>query len=72
MADYKIYLVKCPFFLEWRNSEPNRIKCEGLSADSSIHVVFKRSRITHYNAFCCDKYTQCPIYKMLNEKYNKI
>lgn len=71
MADYFLENVKCPFFLESNNSDSNKIKCEGIANGTSVHLVFKRSRVPYYTRFCCANYENCAIYEMLDKKYPK-
>lgn len=71
MADYFLKNVKCPFFLEGGNNRQNSIKCEGIKRGTSLHLVFKRSRAAHYEKYCCNNYTNCSIYQMLEQKYKK-
>lgn len=65
--------VGCPFYKY--DDGKNRITCEGLlgMSNSSIILSFRRRKDfeTQQNGYCCDKYRECSIYKMLMKKYEK-
>lgn len=60
--------AKCPFY---KGSDDKRISCEGIVEESIITVSFssKKNRDTQRRIFCDDKFKNCEVYRMLNEKY---
>ena len=60
--------AKCPFY---KGSDDKRISCEGIVEESIITVSFssKKNRDTQRRIFCDDKFENCEVYRMLNEKY---
>lgn len=54
----------CPFY---KKESKQVIYCEGFIEDSSLHFAFGNSLdCSKYKKFaCCQKYTACPIYRML-------
>ena len=60
--------VLCPFY---HSEDSNRICCEGLEEDSTIHVVFSSSkRKTAYSRrYCCSEYKACKMSGILYAKY---
>lgn len=70
MAHRGSKFVKCPFY---KNHDSNRIKCEGLSEGSSIHLVFEDSkeRINHMRTRCNDIFLcgKCIIHQALYYKW---
>ena len=60
--------AKCPFY---KGSDDKRISCEGIVEESIITVSFssKKNRDTQRRIFCDNKYGNCEVYRMLNEKY---
>lgn len=72
MSNHK-YISKyavCPFY---RKHEPNRICCEGVSAENTINLVFTDTKkLKEYTTvFCNDMngYKNCAVRKMLESKY---
>lgn len=65
---YKDVDILCPFFKELA---PKGISCEGLTDDSIIKLWFNspKSKDLHANIFCCNRYQNCEIYRMLEAKY---
>lgn len=67
----KIFDVKCPFFVSWRTTS---VSCESfIKGASTVRINFPReyemSNFVRKNCYCINP--QCPIYKLLNEKYEK-
>ena len=61
--------VQCPFYRY--DDGRRRITCEGVTDGSSLAMLF-RSREdydTQIRVFCCEKYENCEVYRMLMEKY---
>lgn len=60
----------CPFY---NKHEPNRICCEGVSAENTINLVFTDTKkLKEYTTvFCNDMngYKNCAVCKMLERKY---
>lgn len=54
----------CPFY---RHEHPQMVYCDGVTEDSVTHEAFvtKAAAVAFKNAFCRNKYTECPIYEML-------
>ena len=69
---YQAKFVKCPFY---RNHDPNRIVCEGLSKGNTINLVFESQpeRAKYMKDVCYDLLgcRDCPIYMMLDQKYEE-
>lgn len=72
MSEHK-YISKyavCPFY---HKHEPNRICCEGVSAENTINLVFTDTKkLKEYTTvFCNDMngYKNCAVCKMLERKY---
>lgn len=65
---YKDVDIQCPFFKELTNKG---ISCEGLTDDSLIKLWFSspKSKLYHTRVFCENEYKKCPIYRMLEAKY---
>lgn len=67
--------VRCPFYRydECSKEQGPQITCEGLVPDSCISVSFRDvdSWERHLVACCCGNYVQCPVYRMLLEKYEE-
>lgn len=63
--------VQCPFFKY--DDGARRITCEGLIDDSSLALIYKRKcdYETQMQAFCCEHYARCEIYRLLMDKYDK-
>ncbi len=68
---YRDYLAKCPFFTTTDN---NRLRCsEGPVMDSRVQITFKNGKILsdYRHSYCCERYEQCKVYKILCEKYEE-
>lgn len=74
MEEHDDVEAKCPFFIK---SDPTTIVCEGIDDSSRLKLIFCRKdggglkvcRDNHRCSYCDTKYKDCPIYKMLEEKY---
>ena len=60
--------VICPFY---RSEDGQRICCEGVEDNSSIHVVFPTPQRKQNYSFkqCCRDYDECMVAEMLYDKY---
>ena len=60
--------VLCPFY---HSEDSNRVCCEGLEDDSTIHVVFQSSRkkTAYSTKYCCERYKSCKVSQILFDKY---
>ena len=69
-GSFKQVTVQCPFY---RKDIPVRrqISCEGLVDKSSISLLYQRKADydKQMEIFCCDKYINCEIYRMLMSMY---
>ena len=63
--------IKCPFF---HAEEKQRIYCEGVTPDTSIHLVFISPKIKHeYRQLKCNRdYCSCRIFQMNDQKYDDL
>lgn len=70
MKRYQSALVICPFYA---SEDKNKIYCEGMTADSSLHVVFgdPKKKADYEERMCCSRYMACRLAKMLNDKYRE-
>lgn len=61
--------VLCPFYKH--DDGKNRITCEGLIDESSLALFYKYERDykTQITVFCCGRYQNCEVYRLLMEKY---
>ena len=68
-GSYIQILVRCPFYK--KDDGHYRIVCEGIVENSTITLTHQRE--SHYKKqmeiFCCDRYKNCEVYRMLMEKY---
>ena len=66
--EYTSKEVLCPFY---SCEVPQMIKCEGVEQGTALHMAFDtREHKGKYKVqFCCDRYTTCLLYKMLEAKY---
>ena len=62
--------AKCPFFL---SSGKKKVTCEGITDDctTSLNFISQQKRNLHRRIFCDARYTNCEIFKMLEEKYEE-
>ena len=60
----------CPYF---QRSEKRKISCEGITDGCVTNLEFetKEKRNLQRNLFCNDKYKNCEVYRMLEEKYTE-
>ena len=58
----------CPYF---QRSDKRKISCEGITDCCTTNLEFKTKakRNLQRKLFCDDKYKNCEIYRMLEEKY---
>ena len=61
--------VLCPYY---HKEIQNKICCEGIDDDSSIHLNFVsgKRRIEYEKAMCCRGYDMCLIAQALNKKWD--
>ena len=59
---------RCPFY---HSERTNALLCEGISNDSTLHVVFgnPQKKTNYKKARCNADYNACPLVKLLKEKY---
>lgn len=62
--------VRCPFYR--CDDGSRRIACEGFVDDSSITQTYRFKHLfdRQMNVFCCDRFQNCEVYRMLMEKYD--
>ena len=72
--------IKCPFFLQYsKHLRGNNITltCEpledNLGFDMSLKTAFatEAERRDYMELFCCDQYDQCPMYRAIEQKYER-
>ena len=58
----------CPFY---SCEVAQMIKCEGVEQGTALHVAFdtRDHKGDYRDKFCCDKYSRCMLFKMLEAKY---
>ena len=68
-GSFKQVEVQCPFYKF--DDGKRRITCEGITDDSSLALIYhnKKDYETQINAFCCQRYICCEIYRLLMDKY---
>lgn len=70
MSHHASKFVKCPYYA---NNDNNKIKCEGLSDGSSLHLVFQdcNDRAKYMKEYCysIDVCKYCLIHNALNIKW---
>ena len=70
MAHHASKFVKCPFY---HDNDNNRIKCEGLSDKSTLHLVFEnpgdRARFMREHCNNIQLCRSCVIHKILYNKW---
>lgn len=64
-GSYRQVYIGCPFYRY--DDGKRKIRCEGIVDDSNIVLDFKKREDyeLHINIFCCDKYKNCEVYRML-------
>lgn len=62
--------VQCPFY---RQSSSRHLSCEGVWSASTIDTTFHstRSRQELMERLCMSAYTQCPLYRQIEKKYEE-
>lgn len=62
--------VLCPFY---SNATEKGIMCEGVTDNSVLKLLFKQTKFmyAYRRIYCCGRYTDCNIYKMLEKKYEE-
>lgn len=68
MGSYASVRVRCPFFQD--DNGKTDIVCEGLVEDSCLILRYKEREDwkLQMQGFCCGRYTNCEIYRVLIEK----
>lgn len=68
-GSYMQVFVRCPFY--HFDDGKRRITCEGIVEDSSMALIFhsKEDYEKQITVFCCKKYENCEVYRMLMDKY---
>lgn len=68
MASFNDVYVRCPFFVN--DDGRFKIVCEGITDGSTLsqHFRNKQGYKIQMDTFCCDRYTNCEIYRVLIEK----
>jgi hypothetical protein len=61
--------VQCPYY---HKDVQNKICCEGIDEDGSIHLNFTsgKKRIEYERAMCCNDFRLCLIAQALNKKWD--
>ena len=62
--------VKCPYY---RKDIQNKICCEGIDYDGTIHLNFTslKKRTVYEKSVCCGNYKLCPIAQVLDKKWGE-
>lgn len=62
--------AQCPFFI---SSGKETVLCEGITNDCTVLLRFEapEKRTVHRRHYCNNKYQECPMYKLLEDKYEK-
>jgi hypothetical protein len=62
--------VQCPYY---HKDVHNKICCEGIDEEGSIHLNFtsEKKRIAYEREKCCKDYKQCMLTQMLDRKYSE-
>lgn len=71
MASFDSVNVRCSFFVNDKaGSICYKIICEGITDRSTISWLFqdKEDYKIQMKTFCCDRYTNCELYRVLIEK----
>ena len=58
--------AQCPFY---REENSFSVYCEGVTANSRIKQEFHHGASKYKQSYCCDKWKDCRISKMLWEMY---
>lgn len=61
--------VECPFYVS--GDRPRVIKCEGILGKQCQNEFFTNlDKQAHFFKYCCGDYKNCPIAKIIIEKYD--
>lgn len=68
MASFNQVSVRCPFFVD--DDGKSWIECEGITNTSVLSQKYqtKEDYKIQMKTFCCDRYTNCELYRVLIEK----
>ena len=70
MSKYESKYAVCPYY---KKHDDNRIRCEGIDKDSSIHVVFgNKVKLKEFSVSYCNSFAghrKCLVRQALNKKY---
>lgn len=68
-STYSLSYVRCPFYRV--DDGIKRIACEGFTDDSSVTQTYryKHQFDRQMQIFCCDRFQNCEVYRLLMEKY---
>ena len=68
MASYRSSYVRCPYYID---DTRNSIQCEGIGCADKTTSGFVSSRdcTEFFEVYCCNYCEDCPIYKIINDKY---
>ena len=58
--------AQCPFY---REETGKAVYCEGVTADSRIKQEFAHGAARYKREYCCDRWKNCRVAKMLWEMY---
>ena len=59
--------VKCPFY---KDETKNTIRCEGIFTNAiSNNFEYSGQKRKHRDAYCCKKYRDCTLYRVVTSKY---
>ena len=63
--------VQCPFYQN--DDGKQRILCEGVFPRSTLRITFRENDdfVKHIETCCCNRYTKCPVYLMLWDKWEE-
>lgn len=69
-TDWKDCYAKCPFFLRSGN---RKISCSGVSDGIRLSWEFDNAedKEIQMRVFCCEKFQNCEVYRMLREVYEE-
>lgn len=69
-TSWRSWYVKCPFYL--RDSKC-KITCQGVADGNEIIMKFSAAQDfeIQMGTFCCDKYRNCEVYRMLRQLYEE-
>jgi hypothetical protein len=72
MQHYSDKYVLCPFYSQEDNA---KIRCEGFAKGNSIQVSFENKELLKAHkrryCYCIAKHRQCPLYPVINKKYEE-